>query len=187
MFRLKFKVKIVVFDIKFSSSNHLSWNCFTIVVLCALLLSLKNYQWHPFVFWWYQKSHAHNDFKFSSLKINLSNKSFKSHRNQSENHETNNVEDESKSEKPKAAVEDNRNGTDAEQQCDKKPDDAISETNNETAIPDVLSNENAVTPQQQPQQQNNNILSIKSKKNKKKGKVDAGNDEQKISSDASKA
>lgn len=51
----------------------------------------------------------------------------------------------------------------------------------------MLSNENAVTPQQQPQQQNNNILSIKSKKNKKKGKVDTGNDEQKISSDASKA
>ena len=49
----------------------------------------------------------------------------------------------------------------------------------------MLSNENAVTPQQQPQ--NNNILSIKSKKNKKKGKIDAGNDENKSSSDASKA
>ena len=82
-------------------------------------------------------------------------------------------------------MEDNRNGTDeGTEQCDKKPDDAISVTN-PTAIPDVLSNENAVTPQQQ---QNNNILSIKSKKNKKKGKVDAGNnDELKSSSDASKA
>lgn len=84
--------------------------------------------------------------------------------------ETHDVNEDEKDEKKKQPepLDDNRNGTDDADFCDKKSSDDLASTN--TAITDVLSsNDDDVATSQV---QSNNSKNGKSGKNKKKGKAD---------------